>query len=170
MPAADNAETGDAALRDLAAALGSALLEEGIRLAAAESCTGGWIAKVLTDIPGSSQWFEAGFVTYSNDAKVRMLGVAQATLDADGAVSEAVVREMAAGACRAAGTAAAVAVSGVAGPGGGSPDKPVGLVHFSWCLRDRDWASHAMLSGDREAVRRQSVGIALRSLLDALSG
>lgn len=170
MPAADNAETGDAALCDLAAALGNALLAKDIRLAVAESCTGGWIAKVLTDIPGSSQWLEAGFVTYSNDAKVRMLGVAQATLDAHGAVSEAVVREMAAGARRAADTAAAVAVSGVAGPGGGSPDKPVGLVHFGWCLRDRDWVSNALLSGDREAVRRQSVGIALRSLLDALSG
>lgn len=169
MPAADGAETGDAALRDLAAALGQALLDRGIRLAAAESCTGGWIAKALTDIPGSSQWFEAGYVTYSNDAKVRMLGVSQAALEAHGAVSEAVVREMAAGARRAAGTAAAVAVSGVAGPGGGRPEKPVGLVHFAWCLGDRDWASHVMLSGDRDDVRRQSVGIALRSMLDALS-
>lgn len=166
----DDPETGDAAFHDLAAALGTALLERGMRVAVAESCTGGWIAKVLTDTPGSSRWFEAGFVTYSNDAKVRMLGVAEATLESQGAVSEAVVREMAAGARRAAGTAAAVAVSGVAGPGGGSPGKPVGLVHFGWSLGERDWASHAILAGDREAVRRQSVGIALRSLLDALSG
>jgi nicotinamide-nucleotide amidase len=168
-PAADTGAPGDAALRDLAAALGRALLAEGMRLAVAESCTGGWIAKVLTDIPGASDWFDAGFVTYSNDAKLRMLGVSPATLEAQGAVSEAVVREMATGARRAAGTAAAVAVSGVAGPGGGSADKPVGLVWFGFSLGDRDWACRAMLAGDREAVRRQSVGIALGALLEALA-
>jgi nicotinamide-nucleotide amidase len=160
----------DAALAELGAELGRALMARGARLAVAESCTGGWVAKVLTDTPGSSNWFEAGFVTYSNDAKERTLGVARATLDEHGAVSEPVVRAMAAGARHAAAAAAAIAVSGVAGPGGGTPDKPVGLVHFAWSLDDRDRADRALFSGDREAVRRQAVAHAIEGLLALIQG
>jgi nicotinamide-nucleotide amidase len=168
--AAPESAPDDAALRALAASLGNSLVSRGTRLAVAESCTGGWIAKVLTDIPGSSQWFDAGFVTYSNGAKERTLGVARETLDEHGAVSEPVVREMAAGARHAADAAAAIAVSGVAGPGGGTADKPVGLVHFAWSLADRERADHALFPGDREAVRRRSVAHAIEGLLALIQG
>lgn len=160
--------TDDAALSAHAEMLGQALFASGLRLAVAESCTGGWLAKVLTDIPGSSKWFEAGFVTYSNAAKVGMLGVSKLVLDDQGAVSEAVVREMAAGARQKSKADAAIAISGVAGPGGGAPDKPVGLVHFGWSLGGRDWAARSEFSGDREAVRRQSVAFAMIGLRVAL--
>ena len=165
---ADTASIDDAALSATAETLGLALSTSGLRLAVAESCTGGWLAKVLTDIPGSSNWFEAGFVTYSNDAKVGMLGVSAELLEDQGAVSEAVVREMVAGARRKSGAGAAIAISGVAGPGGGSADKPVGLVHFGWSLGDHDWVRRVEFSGDREAVRRQSVALAITGLLDAI--
>jgi nicotinamide-nucleotide amidase len=168
MSASEAGVPSDVALEDLAAALGKTLAARGLRLALAESCTGGWIAKAVTDIPGSSDWFEAGFVTYSNAAKVRMLGVSEGVLDARGAVSEAVVLEMAAGARRAAGTGAAIAVSGVAGPGGGTSDKPVGLVWLAWSLGGRTWARRVDLDGNREAVRRRSVAIAIEDLLTAL--
>ena len=169
MPA-DAASASNAVLRASAETLGEALVAAGHRLAVAESCTGGWLAKALTDIPGSSNWFEAGFVTYSNDAKVGMLGVSKATLDDHGAVSESVVREMAAGARHQSGAGAAVAISGVAGPGGGTADKPVGLVYLAWSLGDRDWVRRVEFSGDREAVRRQSVALAMSDLLDAVQG
>lgn len=159
----------DAQLSRLAAALGIALRQSGLRLAAAESCTGGWICKVLTDIPGSSDWFDCGFVTYSNAAKVAALGISSALLEAHGAVSEAVVREMASGARRATGCPAALAVSGIAGPGGGSEDKPVGLVHFGWSVRARDWSECLVFEGDRDAVRRQATAVAIGRLLDALA-
>ena len=120
------------------------------------------------DVPGSSEWFEAGLVTYSNSAKVSLLGVSGATLDAHGAVSEAVVREMTAGALRVTGVNAAIAVSGIAGPGGGTDEKPVGLVHFAWSLPGRDWTEEAHIQGDREAVRRQAVAVAIDRLKDAL--
>jgi nicotinamide-nucleotide amidase len=167
---ADVTGADDAALAALARDVGAALLASGRRLALAESCTGGWIAKVLTDIPGSSDWFEAGFVTYSNRAKVGSLGVSSLVLDAEGAVSESVVREMADGARRRTGADAAIAVSGVAGPGGGTGDKPVGLVWFGFSLDERDWARRADFDGNREAVRRQSVALALETLLEALTG
>lgn len=169
MPPADVSLPDDATLRADAVLLGQALLASGFKLAVAESCTGGWIAKVLTDVPGSSAWFEGGFVTYSNAAKVRLLGVSAATLDEHGAVSEAVVREMTAGARRATAAPAAIAVSGIAGPQGGTAEKPVGLVHFAWSLRDLDWSHSICFKGDREAVRRQSVGHAIRTLHDALT-
>jgi nicotinamide-nucleotide amidase len=165
IPSAD-----DAGLGRLAAALGAALLRAGLRLTVAESCTGGWIAKVLTDVPGSSDWFDSSVVSYSNPAKTSALGVLAATLATHGAVSEAVVREMTAGAKRATGCPAALAVSGVAGPGGGSDDKPVGLVHFAWSLGDRDWVERRELAGDREAVRRQAAALAIARLLAALEG
>jgi len=158
----------DSALRALAAALGQALIDSGLRIAVAESCTGGWIAKALTDVPGSSEWFEAGLVTYSNAAKVRLLGVSQTSLDAYGAVSEPVVNEMAAGARRVTGAGAAIAVSGIAGPAGGSPGKPVGLVWLGWSLGDDSWAREVVFPGGRGAVRRQAVGSALTGLIDAL--
>jgi len=140
--------------------------DRGWRLATAESCTGGWVAKVLTDRAGSSRWFECGYVTYSNASKARLLGVSSLTLESYGAVSEATVREMAAGACRAAGVDCAVAISGVAGPGGGTPDKPVGTVWLAWAAADGELVSRCFLwAGDREAVRRQAVAESLLGLL-----
>ena len=154
----------------LAEQVGAALKAHGMMLATAESCTGGGIAEALTDISGSSAWFERGFVTYSNVAKAEMLGVRLATLEAHGAVSEATVREMAAGALQHSHAQVAVAVSGIAGPTGGTPEKPVGTVWFGWALRDGE--VHARLHhlpGDRAAVREQSVQIALQGVLNMLN-
>jgi len=156
-------------LSQLADRLGARLAERGWQLAAAESCTGGWIAKTLTDVAGSSAWFDRGFVTYSNQAKQEMLGVRADTLAAHGAVSEAVVREMAEGALSHSRAQLAVSVSGIAGPGGGSPDKPVGTVWIAWtgagmATRARPYC----FDGDRDAVRRQAVETALQGLLDVL--
>lgn len=138
------------------------------RLATAESCTGGWIAKACTDRAGSSGWFEGGWVTYSNEAKQHMLGVQAATLAAHGAVSEAVVREMAAGALARSAATISVAVSGVAGPGGGSEAKPVGTVWFGYAWRGAAAAETAAamhrFDGDREAVRLAAVAEALSAL------
>src|SRR5688572_10254299 len=122
----------DRDLEALALKLGRALHVRGWRLATAESCTGGWIGKVLTDVPGSSQWFDGGVVAYSNAAKTGLLGVSNDVLAVHGAVSEEAVRAMAEGARSRFSADLAVAVSGIAGPGGGSPDKPVGIVHFAW--------------------------------------
>lgn len=152
-----------------ASALAARMMHLGLRLAVAESCTGGWLAKIITDLPGSSAWFECGFVTYSNDAKQRMLGVRAETLAAHGAVSEAVVAEMAAGACARAGVEVAVAISGIAGPEGGSPEKPVGTVCLAWTgPGGRLTTRRVQLAGDRAAVRRQSVRMALDGLLEGL--
>ncbi len=151
----------------LAAAVGEALGASGQRLATAESCTGGWIAKAITDVAGSSGWFDRGFVTYSNDAKREMLGVQGDTLERFGAVSEAVVREMAAGALARSGADISVAVSGVAGPGGGSEAKPVGLVWLAWSQGGEAFGSRRFVfDGDREAVRRQAVIAALEGIRD----
>jgi nicotinamide-nucleotide amidase len=159
----------DEALRMLAERLAQRLTEGGLRLAVAESCTGGWIAKVLTDLAGSSLWFERGFVTYSNAAKQELLGVPATLLQLDGAVSEAVVRAMAQGALTASPAEVALAVSGIAGPGGGSADKPVGTVWLAWARRAGEVsAQRAQFSGDREAVRRQTVALALEGLLARL--
>jgi len=154
-------------LDSLAHAVAERMLADGLRLATAESCTGGWVAKVLTDIAGSSDWFERGLVTYSNRAKQELLGVPAALLEAHGAVSGEVVAAMASGLRARAGVDVALAISGVAGPGGGTPDKPVGTVWFAW---DAGTPRTACLhfAGDREAVRRQAVAHALRGLLDAL--
>lgn len=149
--------------------VGQKLLAAGRRLATAESCTGGWVAKACTDVAGSSRWFECGFVTYSNAAKVRDLGVSERTLASHGAVSEATVREMAAGALRVSGADVAVAISGVAGPDGGTPDKPVGTVWFAVASgRGGEVVVTAELhlfEGDREVVRRWSVERALHLVL-----
>lgn len=140
-------------------------------LAAAESCTGGWVAKVITDIPGSSGWFDRGFVTYTNLAKQEMLGVREETLRAHGAVSEQTVYEMAEGALSRSHAQVALAISGVAGPGGGTPAKPVGMVCFAWAAQGRAMRiCTEYLTGERESVRRQSVMHALRGVLDVLAG
>jgi nicotinamide-nucleotide amidase len=149
--------------------LAARLLDRKLKLAAAESCTGGWIAKVVTDIAGSSDWFERGFVTYSNAAKQEMLGVRAETLAAHGAVSEPVVREMVAGALAHSHADLALSVSGIAGPGGGAPEKPVGSVWFAWQRRGAEAvATCHHFSGDREAVRRQAVVVALQGALAIL--
>jgi nicotinamide-nucleotide amidase len=157
------------ALETLAGRVGSLLLQQQRMLATAESCTGGWVAKCLTDIAGSSAWFERGFVTYSNRAKQTMLAVAAETLDTHGAVSEATVREMARGALAHSAAHVAVAVSGIAGPSGGSPDKPLGTVCFAWLVAGGEpHVETRHFHGDREAVRRQSVVRALEGLVDVL--
>jgi len=157
-------------LARLAARVGRHLLDGGHGVVTAESCTGGWIAKALTDIAGSSQWFVEGFVTYSNEAKVRRLGVPRSVLRTQGAVSEAAVRAMAAGALKRTGAHLAVAVTGIAGPGGAVPGKPVGTVWLGWAeRRGRRVHVDAELKhfrGDREAVRRKTVRAALEGLLE----
>jgi nicotinamide-nucleotide amidase len=150
--------------------LAAALLGKGWRLTTAESCTGGWVAKCCTDLAGSSTWFERGFITYSDAAKMNMLKVQPTALQQHGAVSEAVVRQMAQGARRSAGLEAALAVTGIAGPDGGSVEKPVGTVWFAWDIEGRDTSSECMhFDGDRESVRRHSVMHALQGLLQRLN-
>lgn len=153
------------ALFKLSQQVGRTLGLRGETLTSAESCTGGWIAKVITDVPGSSAWFERGFVTYSNQAKEQLIGVSPQTLDAYGAVSEQVVREMAAGALQAAQADYAVSVSGIAGPDGGSEEKPVGTVWFGFAdNQGQIFARKALFAGDRDAVRRQATEFALQTL------
>ena len=160
----------DPDLARLAARAGRRLLGSRRSVATAESCTGGWIAKALTDIAGSSQWFAEGFITYSNESKALRLGVPRSVLRSDGAVSEATVRAMAAGALRRTGAQLAVAVTGIAGPDGAVPGKPVGTVWLGWAERRgrgiRVAAQLRHFRGDREAVRRKTVRVALEGLLD----
>ncbi len=151
--------------RSQAEALGLALLARGWRVTAAESCTGGGIASAITDIPGSSAWFDMAFVTYSNAAKQQLVGVQAAVLAQHGAVSEVVARQMAEGALTAAGADLAVAVSGIAGPSGGSADKPVGMVCFAWATATGTEGETRYFSGDRASVRLQTVQHALAGLL-----
>lgn len=153
-------------LEVLAAQLGAQLLARGEYLTAAESCTGGWLAQSVTAIAGSSGWFDRGFVTYSNAAKSDMLGVPAQTLARHGAVSEATARAMAQGALSYSLADWSVAITGIAGPGGGTIEKPVGMVCFAWAWKNGGCeASTAQFTGDREAVRRQSVALALQGLL-----
>lgn len=157
----------DRVLSELSEQTGKELLRLQRQVTAAESCTGGWIAKVFTDISGSSAWFERGFVTYSNEAKQQMLGVSAASLNTFGAVSEAVVREMASGALAAAHADYAISVSGIAGPDGGTQEKPVGTVWFGFASAAGEAAAISQhFQGDREAVRRQSVAFSLNYLLN----
>jgi nicotinamide-nucleotide amidase len=147
--------------------VGEQLKTKGLVLATAESCTGGWVAQAVTSVSGSSEWFDRGFVTYSNEAKREMLGVRGETLERHGAVSEETAREMAAGALDASRAHLAVAITGVAGPSGGTPQKPVGMVCFAWAQRDGAVESATRhFDGDREAVRRQSVMFGLQGVLD----
>jgi nicotinamide-nucleotide amidase len=153
-----------------AAQVGGALKAHGLMLATAESCTGGGVAQAITDVAGSSAWFERGFVTYSNLSKQQMLDVSEATLIRHGAVSEAVVREMVAGALANSAAQVALAVSGIAGPEGGTSDKPVGTVWFAWGIKNG--ALHAQrhqVGGSRTEVRARSVHIALQGVLDILA-
>jgi nicotinamide-nucleotide amidase len=157
------------ALLPLARRVGAALKARHFMLATAESCTGGWIAQAVTSVPGSSAWFERGFVTYSNAAKKELLGVRARTLARHGAVSEAAAREMAAGALAKSRAQVALAVTGVAGPDGGTRAKPVGTVCFAWARKGRAAAGAVRrFPGGREAVRRRSVRFALEGLLDSL--
>jgi nicotinamide-nucleotide amidase len=156
-------------LYELAERVGHKLKAAGRRLVTAESCTAGWVAKALTDVPGSSQWFECGYVTYSDTAKVRDLRVTPRTLESFGAVSEQTVREMAEGALRVSGAQVALAVSGIAGPDGGTPDKPVGTVWFCAAALEgpatKIIAEEKHFDGDRAFVRSRSVDYGLRLIL-----
>ena len=154
----------------LAAQVGGTLTSQGLMLTTAESCTGGGVAQAVTEVAGSSAWFERGFVTYSNLSKQQMLGVSEATLAQYGAVSEAVVREMAAGAIAGSTAQVALAVSGIAGPDGGTPDKPVGTVWFAWGLLNQPvHTQRHQLAGNRAEVRAQAVRIALQGVIDLLN-
>lgn len=153
--------------------LAELLLKHNKQLTVAESCTGGWLAKVLTDLSGSSDWFDRGFVTYSNQAKHEMLGVAESTLDTYGAVSEQTVTEMAMGALKNSHADFSVSVSGIAGPSGGSAEKPVGLVWFSWAVEENNSqrtlaTEKQMFAGDRDMVRQQAVEYALTEIIKLL--
>ncbi len=155
----------DDELMQLSKTVGDALKQQGATLTAAESCTGGWVAKAITDIAGSSAWFERGFVTYSNEAKAQMIGVDLAVLTQHGAVSEPVVIQMAQGALAAAHASYAVSISGIAGPDGGSENKPVGTVWFGFASHDGTVVTrHECFNGDRDAVRRQATVYALKTL------
>jgi nicotinamide-nucleotide amidase len=152
----------------LAVEAGQALLAAGLRAVTAESCTGGGLAAALTDVPGSSQWFERGYVTYSNAAKIQELGVDRGLLEQHGAVSAEVVRQMAAGALQASGTDVVVAITGVAGPDGGTLEKPVGLVYLACGRRGRPLqVVRELFAGDRAEVRSAAVAEALRLLARA---
>jgi nicotinamide-nucleotide amidase len=160
----------DAELLMLAGDVAIEVLQHKLMLVTAESCTGGWIAKTLTDQPGSSGWFHAGVVTYSYEAKEALLGVNPRTLERTGAVSEETALEMVSGALARFGAGLAIAVTGIAGPSGGTPDKPVGTVWISW--KRRGGYGHAQLfhfPGDREAIRRQTVAAALIGVRKALT-
>jgi nicotinamide-nucleotide amidase len=157
-------------MEELAKRLGKHLKAERAMLVTAESCTGGWVAQAVTSIAGSSDWFERGFVTYSNDSKQELLGVRSETLARHGAVSEETAREMAQGALARSKGTVALAVTGVAGPGGGSAAKPVGMVCFAWASRQAVKSETRHFSGDRESVREQSVIRALQGVLEQFGG
>lgn len=163
------AQTASRLTARIVAQLAEALTQRGWHLATAESCTGGLIAGACTELAGSSDWFERGFVTYSNLAKTELLGVPPELIAAHGAVSEPVARAMAAGAQARAPVQAGVAVTGVAGPGGGSADKPVGTVWFGWSVAGQVQAERMRFEGDRAAVRAQTVAHALAGLLQRMA-
>jgi nicotinamide-nucleotide amidase len=153
----------------LAAQVGGALKSHGLMLVTAESCTGGGVAHAITEIGGSSAWFDRGFITYSNDSKREILGVPPEAIEQHGAVSEAVVREMVAGALYYSHAQVAVAVSGIAGPSGGTPEKPVGTVWFAWGLKDKMCVTRLHhFNGNRAEIRAQSVRAALVGILELL--
>ncbi|HXZ51549.1 MAG TPA: nicotinamide-nucleotide amidohydrolase family protein [Burkholderiales bacterium] len=159
------------ALTTLAVLVGGRLKAAGELLVTAESCTGGWVAQSVTAIAGSSEWFERGFVSYSNVSKEELLGVRRETLERHGAVSEETAREMALGALAASRGTLALAITGVAGPSGGTLAKPVGMVCFAWASKDGTARSETrQFAGDREQVRRQSVTRALQGVVEWLDG
>lgn len=156
-------------MTDLVERLATLMLGHNFTLGLAESCTGGWLAAEITALAGSSHWFDRGYVTYSNRSKTQLLGVKQSTLDAHGAVSNAVVDEMTKGVIDNGGCNIAIAISGIAGPDGGTLEKPVGTVYLAWRLNDRvPVIEHHVFAGDRESVRRQSVQKALTRLIGLL--
>ena len=160
----------DKELCELVKGVAACLSREEMDLATAESCTGGWVAKVLTDVPGSSIYFDRGFVTYSNKSKHDMLGVSEETLLLHGAVSEAIVKEMAEGALQNSDASMTLAVSGIAGPTGGSEDKPIGTVCFAWMIRgDVAVGETVHYDGDRDSIRRQAVIHALEGVVKQLT-
>ena len=163
-----------AELNQLTSAVAAAFSQRGWTLAVAESCTGGLLAVSLTDLAGSSQWFERGYVTYSNAAKAACLQVSPMLIEAEGAVSEAVASAMVLGAQLSSGVTAAISITGIAGPGGGTPDKPIGTVCFGWAIERADASNHittttAHFLGDRQSVRQQAVVFALRGLLQSIA-
>ncbi len=156
-------------LTELSKTLGKLLFEKNLVLTTAESCTGGGIASAITDIAGSSSWFDRAFITYSNEAKKEMLGVDSETLDRNGAVSEEVVKQMASGAVKHSHAHIAISVSGIAGPGGGSEEKPVGTVWFGWQLEDgRSIQKMKVFPGNRAEVREQACRYAITSLIEMI--
>ncbi len=158
-------------LNALAEQVGAALKSRGLMLATAESCTGGWVGEAVTSVPGSSHWYDRGFITYTNESKQDMLGVSAQTLAEFGAVSEQTVREMAAGALKHSRAHITLAISGIAGPGGATLGKPVGTVCMAWATRNGAGQSQTLhLQGDRTAVRRQAVVAALQGVLRMIEG
>ncbi|MBW8371245.1 MAG: CinA family protein [Thiobacillus sp.] len=163
------ARVSDEELHQLATELGEKLLARGWMLATAESCTGGWVGQLLTSLPGCSQWYERGFITYANAAKIEMLSVPADLIDTHGAVSEATASAMATGALAHSHAQATLAISGIAGPGGGTPQKPIGLVCYGWALADGTvMSSTCRLDGDREEIRSRAVAAALRGLIELI--
>lgn len=152
-------------MESLAKQVGQFLLEKGWKLVIAESCTGGGLGEQITSISGSSKWFDRGFITYSNQAKIEMLGVSPQTLEENGAVSEETVLEMAAGALKQSSAQLSIAISGIAGPDGGTPNKPVGTVWIGWATAKNARAEKYLLNGDRQAIRRQAIEISLKGIL-----
>jgi nicotinamide-nucleotide amidase len=153
-------------MKNLAQKVGETLMQRGLKLATAESCTGGWVSQAVTAVPGSSDWFDCGFVSYSNTAKQKMLGVDLSVLEKSGAVSEPVVAQMAEGALRNSDADIAVAISGLAGPGGGSENKPVGTVWFAWAIEGHPTVTClSFFNGDRDEIRLQAVEQALEGVL-----
>lgn len=159
----------DHKLDKLAKELGEILVQRGFMLASAESCTGGWVGQAVTSVPGSSKWYERGFITYSNNSKSEMLGVSLFSLEKFGAVSEQIAAEMAAGAISSSRAQVSIAVTGIAGPGGATEGKPVGKICHSWAIKDGlARTSVCFLEGDRESIRIQAVAIALQGTIDLL--
>lgn len=158
----------DSVVHQLAVRVGNALRDTRLMLTTAESCTGGMVATAITDISGSSGWFERGFVTYSNQAKTEMIGVPAELIDKHGAVSEPVARAMAEGALRNSRAQVSLAITGIAGPGGGTETKPVGMVSFAWSNRLNTSVETHVFKGDREQIRVQAAAHALRGLLELL--
>lgn len=156
-------------VEDLPARLGAALCAQGLRMGTAESCTGGLMASTLTDTPGSSAWFEGGVVSYDNRAKVRLLGVSEDILARHGAVSRECVEAMVCGLCATLQIPVGIAVSGIAGPSGGSPEKPVGTVWMAWSVEGRIWSQMYFFLGARKSVKEQSVLAGLEALLAFLT-
>tara|TARA_B100000686_G_scaffold282636_1_gene305158 strand:+ start:3851 stop:4414 length:564 start_codon:yes stop_codon:yes gene_type:complete len=159
----------DETLYNLAKRVGLALTQQGLVLVSAESCTGGWLGQIVTSIPGSSAWYQNGFITYTAKSKQELLGISTKTIKKYGEVSEETAREMAHGAAIRSRAQAAVSITGIAGPGGGTMNKPVGMVCFAWEIKDNHTQSATRhFSGDRKAVRQQAVAVAMQGLIDLL--